>query len=65
MDEATAAAMLQARVDLLEREIAALPPPPRSTYAEHQEAIARVVCANWSVNFAVPAELQKYGGRST
>lgn len=48
MDEVHAAALLQARVDLFAREIAALPKPPRSSFAEHQSKIKSVVSADLS-----------------
>lgn len=46
MNEEQAAQMLDARADLFERAIGSLPPPPQSSLAEHQQAVARAIRAN-------------------
>ncbi|MFL0588247.1 hypothetical protein ACH0BU_16625 [Sphingomonas olei] len=43
MTEDDAVRLLNERVSLFAREIAALSAPPRSSYAAHQSAIARII----------------------
>lgn len=45
MTEQQAAQMLDARADLFTRAIGSLAPPPRSSLAEHQQAVARAIRA--------------------
>ncbi len=48
MDEVDAGALLQARIDLFERALSLLAPPPLSSFADHHATIARVVRADLS-----------------
>lgn len=48
MDEVEAGALLQARIDLFERALSSLAPPPLSSFADHQATIAHIVRADLS-----------------